>query len=104
STGKSGPKSSSVTGKTARVTLAKPTGLKASSITKSSFRVTCGKVAGAQYYRWYLNGKASGASDQPYRDFTGLTANTTYKVTVAADTTNQTPGPQSAALSVKTKK
>lgn len=103
-TGKLGGKSNTITLKTAGIKLTKPTGLKASAITKTSFRVTCGKVAGAQYYRWYVNGKPSGASDQPYRDFTGLHANTTYRITVAADTTNQTPGPGSAALSVKTKK
>ena len=102
-TGKPGPKSAGVKAKTSSVKLAKPTGLKASSVTKSSFRVTCSKVTGAQYYRWYLNGKAVGASDQPYRDFTGLKGKTTYSVTVAADTTTQEPGPQSAALRVKTK-
>lgn len=102
-TGTPGPKSSAVKGKTKAVSLAKPTGLKASSITKSSFRVTCSKVNGATYYRWYLNGRPYGASDQPYRDFTSLKSKTTYSVTVAADTSNQTPGPQSSALRVKTK-
>jgi hypothetical protein len=103
-TGKPGPRSSGVKGRTKAVTLAKPSGLKASSVTKSSFRVTCSKVTGAQYYRWYLNGRPHGASDQPYRDFTSLKSNTTYSVTVAADTTNQNPGPQSSALRVKTKR
>lgn len=103
-TGKVGGKSSVYTAKTKAVVLAKPTGLKSSAVTKTSFRVTCSKVTGAQYYRWYVNGKPSGASDQPYRDFTGLKPNTTYKITVAADTTNQTPSPQSGALTVKTKK
>lgn len=103
-TNKLGGKSNVITLKTTDVKLSKPTGLKASAVTKTSFRVTCTKVTGAQYYRWYINGKASGASDQPYRDFTGLHANTTYHITVAADTTNQTPGPASSALSVKTKK
>lgn len=102
--GKPGPKSSSVTAKTSATKLAKPTGLKASAIKSTSFRVTCHKVTGATYYRWYLNGHPSGASDQPYRDFTGLKHNTTYSVTVAADTTNQTPGPVSSALRVKTKR
>lgn len=102
--GKPGPKSSAVTAKTAAVKLGKPSGLHSSAITKTSFRVTCGKVAGATYYRWYVNGKPSGASDQPYRDFTGMHPNTTYRITVAADTSTQTPGPGSSALSVKTKK
>lgn len=99
-----GPKSSAVSAKTKAVSLAKPTGLKSAHITKSSFRVTCSAVKGAQYYRWYVNGKASGASDQPFRDFTGLKSNTSYKVTVKADTSSQSPGPESAALTVKTKK
>jgi hypothetical protein len=103
-TGKQGGKSSVYTAKTKPVTLTAPTGLKSSAVTKTSFRVTCNKVTGAQYYRWYVNGHASGASDQPYRDFTGLRPNTAYKITVAADTSNQNPGKQSGPLTVKTKK
>lgn len=103
STGKSGPRSAAVSGKTKAVTLTKPTGLKASAVTKSSFRVSCSPVSGATYYRWYVNGAASGASDQPYRDFTGLKSKTTYSITVAADTTTQSPSAGSAALRVKTK-
>lgn len=101
---KPGPKSSSVKTRTKYLTLAKPTGLKASNITKTSFRVSCGEVKGATYYRWYLNGSPYGASDDPYRDFTSRKPNTSYKVTVAADVTNAVPGPQSTALTVKTKK
>ena len=101
--GKPGPKSSPVKGKTKPVSLAKPSGLKASSVTKSSFRVSCNKVPGAVYYRWYVNGAPYGASDQPYRDFTSRKSKTSYRITVAADTGNQTPGPQSSALTVKTK-
>jgi hypothetical protein len=104
STGKAGGRSSVYSAKTKPVTLGKPTGLKASSLTRTSFRVTCNKVSGAQYYRWYLNGRPHGASDQPYRDFTGLKGNTTYTVTVKADTTNQNPGPESSPLRVKTKR
>lgn len=105
-TGKPGAKSAAVTGKTSAVKLAKPTGLKSSAVTRTSFRVTCGKVAGAQYYRWYINGTPYGPSDggTPYRDFLGMKPNTSYKITVAADTTNQSPGPLSSPLSVKTKK
>lgn len=103
-TGKLGGKSSVITLKTASVKLAKPSGLKASSITRTSFRVNANKVTGAQYYRWFVNGRASGASDYAYRDFTGLKPNTTYSITVAADTANQQPGPASNALRVKTKR
>lgn len=104
STGKTGAKSAPVTGKTDPVKLGKPSGLKSSAITRSSFRVSCNRVPGATYYRWELNGRPAGASDQPYRDFTGLKAGTTYSVTVTADTTNQAPGPESGALKVTTKK
>lgn len=103
-TGKPGPKSTPVKKRTTAVKLGKPSGLRASSVTKSSFRVTCSKVSGATYYRWFLNGRPYGASDQPYRDFTSLKPNTTYTVTVAADTSNQTPGPVSSGLRVKTKR
>jgi hypothetical protein len=103
-TGKLGGKSSVYTAHTADVKLGKPTGLKATAITRTSFRVSCNRVPGATYYRWYLNGHPTGASDQPYRDFTGLRANSTYSVTVAADTTSQKPGPVSSPLRVKTKR
>jgi hypothetical protein len=103
-TGKMGGNSSNFVSKTSPVKLSRPTGLKASAVTKSSFRVSCTPVKGATYYRWYVNGHSSGASDRPYRDFTGLKHNTTYSVAVAADTTNQNPGPTSSALRVKTKR
>lgn len=103
-TNKLGAKSSPITLKTADIKLGRPTGLRASAITKTSFRVSCGEVKGAQYYRWYINGAPSGASDDPYRDFTSRRPNTAYKITVAADTTSQIPGPVSAPLTVKTKK
>jgi hypothetical protein len=101
---KPGGKSSVYTAKTSPVTLTKPSGLKASAITRTSFRVSCNKVTGAQYYRWYINGGASGASDQPYYDFPSRHPNTSYKISVRADTSNQNPGPMSSPLTVKTKK
>lgn len=104
STGKASPKSSTVTGKTSPVALKAPTGLRASSITKSSFRVTCSKVDGAQYYLWTLDGRSIGPTQVPYRDFTGMRPGSTHKVTVRVDTVTQSPGPQSAVLTVKTKK
>lgn len=103
-TGKIGTRSATLNAKTGRITLGKPTGLKASAVTKTSFRVSCNPVKGAQFYRFYINGVARGASDVPYRDFTGMKANTSYKVTVAADVNTQVPGPQSSPLTVKTKK
>lgn len=103
-TGKIGTRSATLTAKTGRITLGKPGHLRASSITRSSFRVTCDPVKGAQGYRWYVNGAARGASDQPYRDFTGMSPNHSYKITVRADVSTQKPGPESSALTVKTKK
>lgn len=108
-TGKPGPKSAGVKAKTKSVALARPTGLKASSITKTSFRVTAGPVKGATFYKWYFRSgsgawRASGASDQPYRDFTGLKSGSAYQIKVVADTSGQTPGPESAPITVKTKK
>lgn len=99
-----GPRSSPVTARTTAVKLGRPTGLRASSVTKTSFRVSCTPVKGAQYYRWYLNGAPYGASDGPYRDFTSRRPNTAYKVTVTADTSNQSPGPVSSPLTVKTRR
>lgn len=104
STGKIGGNSSTFTTKTSAVKLGKPGGLKASAVKATSFRVTCNKVSGATYYRWFLDGRPAGASDAPYRDFVGLRHNTTYSVSVEADTTNQSPGPISSPIHVKTKK
>lgn len=102
--GKVGKRSNTITAKTNAVQLAKPTGLKASNITKSGFRVTCSPVKGATYYRWYVNGQGASATDNPWCDFHNRKANTTYSITVRADTTNQSPGPLSSPLKVKTKK
>lgn len=103
-TGKVGGRSAIVTMKTADVKLAKPSGLKASAVTKTSFRVTCAPVKGATYYRWTIDGHAGQPTDQPYKDFTGLKANSSHRITVYADTTNQKPGPESGTLTVRTKK
>jgi hypothetical protein len=103
-TNKLGGKSSVYTGRTAQRKLGKPGGLKASNVTKSSFRVSCTPVGGAEFYRWYVNGKGVSPSDRPYRDFTGLKSNTSYHISVAADLHTQSPGPTSNSLSVKTKR
>lgn len=102
--GSPGPKSSSVTGKTKAVTLAKPGGVKASSVTKTSAVASCSPVSGATGYNWYINGVAHGHSDAPKYTVSGLKANTAYKLSVAADTATQGPGPQSGQVSFKTKK
>jgi hypothetical protein len=102
--GKTGKNSNSYTGRTGMRKLSRPTGLKASAITKTSFRVSVAPVKGAEIYRWLVDGHGVSPSDQPYRDFTGLKPNTTYRISVAADLHTQAPGPTSAALSVKTKR
>lgn len=99
-----GPQSAGVTAKTGTVTLKAPTGLKAGTVTSSSIAVTCSTVSGAEYYRWYVNGISRGASDNPAYTIGGLHSGTKYSITVAADTTTNTPGPKSGALTVTTKK
>lgn len=103
---KPGPKSATYTAKTKTVTLAKPSGVRVSSVSRSTVKVTWNRVAGADYYRIYINGANRGSADKGITSYTvtGLKPNTAYKVSVAADTTNQTPGPQSGAVSFRTKK
>lgn len=100
-----GPKSSTVTVKTAGVTLKAPTGVKVSSVTKTTATVSWTKVANAQYYRIYVNGKPRGSADgglSSYR-ITGLSGKTRYYVQVAGDTTTANPGPPSAKVNFTTK-
>lgn len=104
STGKVGPKSSAVSVKTSAATVARPSTPTASAITRTSFRATTGALKGASRYRWFLNGKETVASEVPYKDFTGLRANTSYSVAVRGDGPDAVVGPMSAARSVKTKK
>ena len=101
---KQGPKSAAVPFKTASVTLATPRTPTVGSITKTSAKVSTGAVAGATGYNWYINGVAHGHSDAPSYTVVSLKANTSYRVSVAADTANQAPGKQSAAKTFKTKK
>lgn len=101
--GSIGPKSSTVTGKTKAVSLAKPTGLKATGVTKNSITVHCNAVPNANYYRWYVNNVAHGSSDGPSYTIVGLAAKKKYSIKVAADTTTGAPGPGSDPISVTTK-
>jgi len=101
--GKAGPKSSSVSGKTAAVTLTRPTTPAVGSITATTAHVTTGKVSGATGYRWYVNGKLNGATDAPAHSISGLRKSTKYTVSVRADTPTQGPGPESAKRSFTTK-
>lgn len=106
SSGKVGPTSSSVSVRTNPVDLAAPTGVKATTINRTEIFVKCNPVKGAEYYRWYVNDVPHGASDAPNLPYRlgSLRPNTTYKIKVVGDTTNQTPGKVSAVLTVKTKK
>lgn len=101
--GSIGPKSAGATGRTKAITLARPATPKTVSVGTTSAVVATNAVSGAQYYRWYVNGGTRAVSDAPTTDIKGLTKNHSYKITVAADTTTNTPGPVSGALTLKTK-
>lgn len=101
--GKAGPKSSSVPGKTKDVTLTKPATPAVSSVTATSARATTSRVSGATGYHWYLNGRFHGETDAPAHQINGLKRRTKYTVSVRADTATQGPGPESAKKSFTTK-
>lgn len=101
--GKAGPKSSSVSGRTKPVTLARPAVPTVSQVTSSSVQATTGRVSGATGYLWYVNGVAHGHSDNPTYKIVGLRKSTKYRLTVKADTATQSPGPESAARTFTTK-
>lgn len=100
-----GGRSASVSAKTTAITVKAPTGVKVSAITATTARVSWTKVTGAQYYRIYINGVAHGAADGGlnFYDVQGLKGKTKYTTQVAADTTNQLPGPASTKVSFTTK-
>lgn len=102
--GSPGPKSTAVKAKTSALTIAKPTGVKVSSVTKTSAVVSCTAVKGASGYLWYINNVAHGHSDGPRYTVVALKPNTSYKLSVKADTATQSPGPVSGQVSFKTKK
>jgi len=100
-----GPTSANVTGKTTGYTLAKPATPTVASITKNSAKVSTRAVAHADGYRWYINGVAHGYSESPTGyTVSGLAANHSYTVSVAADLAHQNPGPTSAGKKFTTKK
>lgn len=100
-----GPKSAAVKAKTKPVTLKAPTGVKVSSIAATAATVSWTKVPGATGYRVKVNGNIRGTADGGLSStrITGLSKKTKYTVTVAADTSNQSPGPDSAKVSFTTK-
>jgi chitodextrinase len=102
--GRTGPKSGAVTGRTKPVSLAKPSTPRVTAITRSSAHVTVAAVKGATGYLWYLNGAERGHSDAPVQSLSGLKAGTTYRIAVRADTATQSPGPLSGPAVFKTKK
>lgn len=101
--GKAGPKSSSVSSRTKPVALARPSVPSATQITTSSVQATTGRVPGATGYLWYINGVAHGHSDNPTYKVVGLKRGTKYRLTVKADTSTQSPGPESAVRTFTTK-
>lgn len=104
STGKTGPRSNTYKGKTTGVKLTKPSTPKASAVKATSFRAATGSVKGATVYEWFVGGVPKGKTERPYRDFTGATPNTTYKIQVRADTVGGSPGPLSGVLTLTTKR
>ena len=102
--GSPGPKSAAVKARTKAVTLAKPTGVRVSSVTKTSAVASCTAVKGATGYLWYINNVAHGHSDGPKYTVVSLKPNTSYKLSVKADTATQGPGPVSGPVSFRTKK
>lgn len=100
-----GPKSSSVKAKTKAVSLKAPTGVRASSVAATAATISWTKVSGATSYRVYLNGHLRGTADGGLSSYrvTGLSKKTRYSAQVAADTTNQEPGPKSSAATFTTK-
>lgn len=102
--GKTGPRSNSYTGKTKTVTLKTPSTPSVSSVSRTSAVASTRPVSGATGYNWYINGVAHGHSDAPKYTVVSLKPNTTYRVSVAADTATQGPGKQSAPRSFKTRK
>jgi hypothetical protein len=100
-----GPKSNTYTAKTKTVSLKAPTGVKVSSVAATAATVSWTKVPGATSYRIYVNGNLRGAADGGLSTnrVTGLSKKTKYQVRVAADTTNQPPGPLSSTVSFTTK-
>lgn len=99
-----GPKSGTYTGRTKPVALARPSGVRVSGVTRTSATASCTAVAGATGYNWYLNGVAHGHSDGPKYTLGALKPNTVYRLSAAADTATQQPGPQSGQISFRTKK
>lgn len=104
SDGKLGKPSATYSAHTGQRKLARPAAPKASAITRTGFRASVKDVPGAETYKWWLNGRETGTTDKPYRDFGALKPNTTYSVSVAADLHTEAPGPMSPTIHVKTKK
>lgn len=102
--GSTGPLSSLVSVKTKGVTLKQPNKPRVTAIQKTSAHLATSAVAGADGYNWYANGTSHGHSDAPSYTMTGLKANTSYRITVRADTSTGSPGPASNTATFKTKK
>lgn len=100
-----GPKSTAVSGKTKTVALKAPTGVRVSSIAATAATVSWSGVPSATSYRIYANGNLRGTADGGLRNYriTGLSKKTKYTIQVAADTTNQPPGPMSSKVVFTTK-
>lgn len=78
-----------------------PTGLSHSNVTDNGWEETWDLVNGASSYEVYLNGNQVGSVVDAVYNFTDLSPNTTYSVTVAEVTANGV-GPQSSVDSITT--
>jgi hypothetical protein len=103
SNGVAGPRTGAYAVKTKAVSLKTPTKPTVSGVTATTATGHTTAVPGADHYLWYLNRIAHGSSDQPTYTLSGLSKNKTYSLTVAADTTAQSPTAQSSGTSFKTK-
>lgn len=81
--------------------LATPTNLKHSNITENSFTLTWDAVANASGYKVTCGNEEKDVTDDPTVEFTGLTANTKYEVSVVAVGDNYTNS-DAATISVTT--
>lgn len=78
-----------------------PTNLSYDAISGTTIQVACDPVSGATGYQWYVDGAPSTLSSAETAQISGLTASTTYSITVKA-LSGATSGAISAALSVTT--
>jgi hypothetical protein len=82
-----------------------PTGLKATRVDRNGVALDWSPATGANGYKVFVNGKQSGNAVVYSNAYVDLPKpNTSYRITVAGIFTGDKTGPQSGAITVKTKK